>query len=172
MAGKKYKFEAASVWLDGTTLAGKVNEIELPEISWEASEHETISSIGVQEFASKLESLECTITWAGYSPELAAAAANPYNAVNLQVRANIGEYVAAGKTGDKLLRIDLTGRFLQNQLGSFSPGEMERETMMKVDYVAERWDGNEVMAIGISPPILRVNGDDLLADMRRNLGLN
>lgn len=172
MATKIYKFEAAVVWLDGTTLAGSVNEIELPEISWAANEHETIASIGVQSFADKLEDLECTITWAGYSPELAAAAANPFKAVNLQVRANIGEYSANGKDGNKLLRVDLTGRFLQNQLGSFSPGEMERESMLKIDYVAERWDGKEVLAVGVNPPILRVEGQDLLQDMRRNLGLN
>lgn len=166
-----YKFEAAAVWLEGTTLAGHVNEIELPELSWDTVDHETIALIGTPQFASKLEALECTITWAGYSPELAEAVANPFKSVNLQVRANIGEYLANGKAGDKLLRIDLTGRCLNNQMGTFSPGEMERESVMMVDFVREVWNGQEILAVGINPPIYRVKGNDLLAQMRRNLGM-
>lgn len=166
-----YKFEAAVVWLDGTNLAGHVNEIELPEISWDATDHETIALIGTPQYASKIEPMECSITWAGYSPELSAAAANPFKSVNLQLRANIGEYGASGKTADKLLKIDLTGRFLNNQLGSFSPGEMERETVMMVDFVRETWDGKEKLSVGINPPIYRIEGRDVLQRMRSNLGL-
>lgn len=169
--GTNYKFEAATVWIDGTTLAGQINEIELPELTWESSEHETIALLGTPEFASKLEPMEATLTWAGYSPDLAAAAANPYRTVNLQVRANFGEYRAGDKASDELVRIDLTGRFLSNPLGTYGSSEFERESMMKVDFVSERRGGEEVLAVGVNPPIYRVRGEDLLAGMRRNLGL-
>ncbi|MDX2215521.1 MAG: phage major tail tube protein [Oculatellaceae cyanobacterium bins.114] len=165
-----YKFDGAVLWLNGTSLAGSINEIELPEISWDAIEHETIALIGTPEFANKLEALECTITWASYSPEMAEAAANAFKAVNLQLRASMGEYTVNGKTADRSLKIDLTGRCLSNSMGTFSPGEMERESMFKIDFISERWNNQEVLAIGINPPIYRVKGQDLLAGMRRNLG--
>lgn len=173
MAGSRiFRFEQAVAWLEGRDLAGDIKEIELPELSWDASEHETISLPGTPEFASKLEALECTITWASYSPDLAAASSNPYKAVNLQIRANIGEYNASGKAGDKLWKIDLSGRFMSGNLGTISPGEMERESMLKVDRIREVYDGTELMELSINPPIYRVNGVDLFADVRKNLGLN
>ncbi|WP_179228609.1 phage major tail tube protein [Leptolyngbya ohadii] len=165
-----YKFDGAVVWLNGTSLAGEINEIELPEISWDVIEHETIALIGTPEFANKLEAMESTITWASYSPDLAEAAANAFRSVNLQIRASAGQYTANGKTGDISLKIDLTGRFKNNQMGTFSPGEMERESVMTVDFVSEKWNNTEILAIGINPPIYRVRGRDLLEGMRRNLG--
>lgn len=171
MATIIFRYEAATVWLDGATMAGTVNEIELPELSWDETDHETIALIGTPQFASKLEPMECTITWVGYSPELAAAAANPYRNVNLQVRGNFGEYYASGKNADKLLKLDLSGRFMSNGIGTFSPGEFERESMMSVDFVKETWSGQEVLTVGINPPIYRVRGNDLLANYRANLGL-
>lgn len=165
-----YKFDAAAVWLNGTSLVASVNEIELPELSWDPVDHETIAMIGTPQFANKLEALECTITWAAYSEELAEAAANPFRSINLQVRASVGEYRANDKISDKSLKIDLTGRFMNNQMGTFSPGEMERESVMTVDFISEKWDNVEILAIGINPPIYRVRGRDLLEGMRRNLG--
>lgn len=172
MATIIFRYEAATVWIDGTTLAGSVNEIELPELTWDETDHETIALIGTPQFANKLEPMECTITWAGYSPELAAAAANPYTNVNLQLRANYGEYMAVGKNADKLLKIDISGRFLSNSMGTFSPGEFERESMMAVDFIKEVWAGQELLAVGINPPVLRIKGNDRLQNLRANLGLN
>lgn len=166
-----FRYEAASVWIDGVTLAGTVNEIEMPELSWDNTDHETIALIGTPQFANKLEPMECTITWAGYSPELAAAAGNPFDSVNLQIRANFAEYLSQGKNSDKLWKLDLTGRFMSNSIGTFSPGEMERESMLSVDFVKETWAGKEILKVGINPPTYAVNGKDLLQNFRSNLGL-
>ena len=165
------KFEAATLWLDGTSLVGTVKEIELPEIEWDSVDHETIALFGTPQYAGKLQGMETTITWTGYSPELAAAAANPYQGIKLQLRGNFGEYKADGKSADKALKIDLGGRVLMNGVGTYSPGEFERETKLAVDYIKETWDGTALYEISINPPIYRVNGKDILAGMRKNLGL-
>lgn len=168
---KILNFEAATVWLNGSSLAGSVNEIELPEISWDLVDHETLALFGTPQFPNKLEGLECTITWAGYTTELAKAAANPFESVKLQVRANIGEYKSTNKAGDKALIIDLEGRFTNNMMGTFSPGEMERESTLVIDSVRERYDGVELFKLRINPPTLVVNGVDLYAQRNSNLGL-
>ncbi|HEY9648905.1 MAG TPA: phage major tail tube protein [Chroococcidiopsis sp.] len=170
------KFERAAAWLDDgsgrfSSLAGDVNEIELPELSWDVVEHETIALIGTPEFPGRLEAMEMTIKWAGWSDELAAAAADPFNATKLQIRANIAEYRGSSKAGDRSLIYRISGRFKTNTLGTFSPGEMERESMMSVDSITEIYEGETLLEVSISPPVYRVRGRDLLADSRRNLGL-
>jgi P2 family phage contractile tail tube protein len=167
---KIHKFEEAVVWLDGISLAGQVSELELPDIEWDLIDHETISGIGMPQFPTKLKELECTINWASYSPELAAAAADPWRSVNLQIRSNYGENTASGKTGDRLLKIDLTGRFVKNGAGKLKAGEMERESMLILSFYKEVFDGTEVLAVDINLPSYRVNGADKLAQRRANLG--
>ena len=169
--GKIYKFDQAAVWLDGQSLVGQIAEIEMPAIEWGTVEHETLALIGTLEFPNKLEPMECTITWASYSEELANASLDPFRTINLQIRANYGEQGQSGRVNDLLQKIEITGRFVSGGLGSFSPGEMEREAMMKVDFVREVWDGKEKIAASINPPIYRVNGVDRLARLRANLGL-
>ncbi|MEO1399670.1 MAG: phage major tail tube protein [Cyanobacteria bacterium J06635_1] len=167
-----YKFEKAAVWLDGNSLLGHVEEIELPELNWESEDHESIGFIGTLQHPTKVEPLECTITWADYSPELAAAAANPFQGVKLQIRAAYGVYQGANKVRDTLGRILLEGRFMSNQLGTFSPGEFERESMLKVDYVKESFDGTDMLEFGVNPPILRYGGGtNILAGIRDILGV-
>ncbi|HEY9645688.1 MAG TPA: phage major tail tube protein [Chroococcidiopsis sp.] len=164
------KFEEAVVWLNGNSLAGQIAELELPDIEWDLVDHETISGIGMPQYPTKLKELECTLNWASYSPELAAAAANPFKAAQLQIRSNYGENTAAGKVGDRLLRIDLTGRFVKNGAGKLKAGEMERESMMVVTYYREVYEGIEQLAVDVTLPSYRVLGQDMLAQRRINLG--
>lgn len=167
-----YKFEKAVVWLDGTSLAGHVSEIELPEINWESVDHESLGFLGTPQHATKVEAMECTITWADYSPELAAAAADPYTRRQLQIRAVFGKYEAGSKVADVLGRFTIAGRFMSNSLGSFSATEYERESMMAVDYVKEEHDGVSMFEFSVEPPILRANGgENVFAAIRDLLGV-
>jgi P2 family phage contractile tail tube protein len=172
-----YKFESAATWLNGTSLLGHIEELELPEIEWEMDEHEAIGLRGVAEFPKRVNPLEATITWADYFPELAAAAADPWTAVELQIRANFGAYDGSSKTGDVLQVITLGGRFKTNTTGTYSSDEYERESMMAVDYFKEAWDGLTLLEYGVNPPIYRTGangsslGTDLFAQLRSNLGI-
>lgn len=168
-----YKFEAAAVWLDGVSLVGHIQEIEFPSVEWETVEHEALGLRGRSEYPSRVNALESTITWADYTRDLAAAAANPWQAVNLQVRSNFGEYKGGSKDRDILQVVTLVGRFKSNPLGSLSQGEFERESMMAVDYVKETWDGQLMFEFGVNPPIYRsgIDQTDLFAVIRAALGL-
>lgn len=171
--GKIYNFDTLAAWLNGTSLAGHINEIELPELEFDMREHESLALRGTSEFATRMNALECTITWADYTPEMARAAANPFTAIDLQLRANFAEYSAGSKTGDVLQVISLRGRVKNNQLGTYSPGEMERETVLAVDYVKEVWNGQTMLEFSVDPPIYRAGpgSTDLFALLRANLGL-
>lgn len=172
-----YNFENAVCWLNGTSLLGQVNELELPELEFEMTEHETIGLRGVQEFAKRMGPLEATIAFAGYSPELARAAADPNTAVQLQIRANFAQYDAGSKVDDVLQTILLSGRFKTNSLGTYGSDEYEREAILAVDYVKETWNGTDILEFGVNPPIYRTGasgsnlGTDVFAQLRANLGI-
>lgn len=167
-----YKFEKAAVWLDGTSLLGHVNEFELPELTWESADHETLGLLGTAQFPTKVEAMEASLTWADYSPDLAAAAANPFQGVNLQIRGAFGVYNGPNKVRSALGRVTMQGRFMGNSLGSFSPGEFERESTLIIDYVKEEFDGTEMLEFSVNPPILRYNGgQNLFAEIRDILGV-
>lgn len=172
-----YKFESAATWLNGTSLLGHIEELELPEIEWEMVEHETIGLRGVAEYPKRVNALEATITWADYSPELAAAVADPWTSVQLQIRSNFGQYEGGSKVADILQSITLAGRFKTNTMGTFAGDDFERESMMAVDYIKEEWNGATILEFGVNPPIYRTGavganlGTDLFAVLRSNLGI-
>lgn len=171
MARETLMFEAAAVWLDGTSLVGSVKEIELPELTWDTVDYEAIALRGTSQFARAMEPMECTIQFADYNRELAAAAANPYKAVTLQVRGAYGAYRAGSKvrTADSI--ITLRGRFMSSQLGTLTQGEMERECMMAVDYVKEVSEGQLISEFSVNPPIWNAGGVDVFSTLRSILGI-
>ena len=66
----------------------------------------------------------------------------------------------------------MQGRFMGNSLGSFSPGEFERESTLMIDYVKEEFDGTTYLEFSVNPPILRYGGgQNLFAAIRNILGV-
>lgn len=166
-----YTLENATVWLNGTSLAGHVSEIELPELSFNTIDREGLGDIGVIQVPTRLSEMECTLTWTDWVPDLALAAADPWSVAKIQVRASVGEHTPQGKIADQLLKVDLTGRFLQNQLGTISPNEaLDVESMMSCIYLKQTWKNGNVIEIDIQTPTYRVNGVDRLEAVRANMG--
>lgn len=167
------KFEQAVVYLDGQSLIGQVEEIELPEPTWSTVDHEAVGLRGTQQFAGTMEALETTITTAGYSKELAELASDPYTAVNLQIRQLYGVYRAGTRIADETVVLFLRGRFLMRAFGSISQGEADgREYMMVVDSYKETVSGTVISEFSIDPPIFRkAGGIDVFETVRAALGI-
>lgn len=166
-----FTFERAVLWLNGTSLLGQINEIELPELEWATIEHETIGLIGVPEFPRRLEPMEITITPMQYSPELARLSANPFQSYDFQLRANLGEYSADTKIGDRSLKIQWRGKFPMRAGGTFGSEEMETEYTVKASYYKETFDGEDFIEIDVQVPLYIANGVDIMAAARVNVGL-
>lgn len=173
MSNRIVKFENAAVWLDGISLVGHVSELELPSLEWETVEHETLAFRGMSEYPQRMSALEATLTWADYSSDLANAASDPWSATRLQIRAAYGDYDGGSRVRNTFQIIDLSGRFKTNMLGTLTQGEMERESVMAVDYVKEVYNGQLVIEFGVNPPIYRhsASNTDLFAVVRSTLGL-
>lgn len=167
------KFRQAAVWLDGISLVGYVNQVELPTIEWGQTDHEAIGFFGVEQYPQRIEAMEATFTWMSYTTELAVAAADAFRGTRLQIIGSYGAYDSNGLIADDTLTIDIAGRWKSNPLGSLEQGIHERETMMSVNYVKETYNGQLILEVGINPPIYRVgaNREDLLEVVRSSLGL-
>ena len=53
-----YTLENATVWLNGTSLAGHVSEIALPELSFNTIDREGLGDIGVIQVPTRLSEME------------------------------------------------------------------------------------------------------------------
>lgn len=172
MAKRTQVLEDAVLYLDGNCLAGMVSEIELPELEWNKVEQEGLGLLGSPEYPTRLDAMMSTITLTEFYEELAIAAADPFNKVNLQVRGNIAVYEAQDKTDDRLLKVDLSGRFMKNSLGKMKAGEMgEYKIELTCTYCKQSFNGQEILEVDVTVPIYRVNGSDKLRARRKNLGL-
>jgi P2 family phage contractile tail tube protein len=166
-----FSFENAVLYLDGTNVLGQINEIELPEVEWATIEHETIGLIGTPEFPRRLEPMEVTITPMQYSPLVAQLSADPFTARDFQLRANIAEYLADTKIGDRLLLVEFRGKFSMRAGGTFGSEEMETEYTVKATYYHEVFDGQDLVEIDVNVPSYTAGGTDILAQLRANVGL-
>lgn len=166
-----FNFESAVLWRDGRDYLGQINEVEMPELSWTMTDHETIGLIGTPQYPTKLEAMEITLTPMGYCPGLVEAASDPFTAYNFQLRSNFGEYASSTKVGDRLLKLDFVGKFSMMQPGTFSPSEYESEFTVSCTYLKLSFNGQEIVEIDVNVPTYRSRGRDIISRMRRNLGV-
>jgi len=172
MAGDIIKFQRASVWIDGQSLAGEIGAIEMPSMTWDTDDHKPLSGLGTQQYPTRMGPLEAKLSWESYSLSLAALSADPYTTVNLQLRVAYGVYRGSNLVSTSAGITVLSGRFTSSPLGNFNgdDGTEERESMMAVDYVKETFQGVTLREFSANPAIWVVNGVDKLRASRLIVG--
>jgi hypothetical protein len=165
------KIMNANLYTGAKDHLGRVAEAKLPEVAVKVIDHVGLGMIGTIQLPAGLEAMTMTLKWAGHYPEAAILGANPFKTQALQFRANHETYGADGRIAQKPLVIDVRGRWTKSQLGTLKPQEAaEYEDELTVDYVKVKLDGQELVEIDVLNNIWKVNGEDLLAEFRTNLG--
>lgn len=171
MSIKVTKITNGNVYIDGGNLIGRAKEIELPKISQKMSDHEGLGMVGMAEFVAGVDKLEAKIMWNSYYPDAMAAAGNPSKSVQLQIRANGAVYEGGGLSANIPIVVHMTGVFKSLGLGTFKQHEnVESETEISVYYVRVEIDGVNVIEYDVTANIYKVNGEDILAEYRTNIG--
>lgn len=166
------KITNANVYIDGNSYLGKADEISLPQIQHVTAEHKALGMVGVTEFFSGIEKMEATIKWSSLYPDALVKASNPTQSVRLQVRASLETYEASGRTGQQPVMVSITGMFKNVPVGNFKAHEnAEFESQLSVSYVKVEVAGQELVEIDVLTNIYKVNGTDILATYRQNLGI-
>jgi len=162
----------ANLYLDGGSKLGRAEEITAPTVKFKMSEHKAIGLFGAMEFPSGVEKLEMKVKWNSFYADVLKKVANPFQMLQIQVRASMETYESGGKTGEVPVVIFITASAKDLPLGGFKQHDnVETETNFSVYYFKMEIDGEEIAECDVLANIYKVNGVDLFAKYRANLGI-
>ncbi|HRL33786.1 phage major tail tube protein [Uruburuella suis] len=161
----------ANVYLDGNNLLGKAGEFKLPEFEIGQDEYKALGMVGTIKLPNGVEALEGEITWNSLYPEVAAKANHPFKAAQLMVRSNLQTFDARGLVKEVAVVTTVTATFSKNGLGGLKPKEKsEQASTYQATEIRQMVDGRETLYYNAFKNIYRVDGVDVLAQMRKNIG--
>ena len=161
----------ANVYIDGNNLLGKAAEITAPEIEFTMDAVTGLGLFGTIKLPSGMEALEAEMTWNSFYPEVAARSRNPFKSAQLMIRSNLQTFDAAGLEKEVPMVTTMTGTFGKDSLGGFKPKEKaEFSSTFQVNEVRQVADGRELFYYNAFTNTLRVDGQDVLSQMRKNIG--
>lgn len=163
-----------AIFLAGTgSLLGRAEMVKLPEVTWKQVDHKTLGFVGTPQYPAGIEPMEMTIKWNSYYEDVLGRVANPFQTFDFQIRASLDEYdPAVGRIAQKPLVCYVKAAQKVLPLGEFQSHEkVGLETQYTVTYVKLEIDGQIITEIDVSANIYKVNGVDVLAQWRANLGI-
>lgn len=161
----------ANIYLDGKSLLGRAEEVNLPDVKYKMSEHKALGMVGSIEVWSGIEKMEASIKWNSIYADVLKKTSNPFSALKIQVRADVEGYNSQGRVSEVPSVTYLTGQFKNAPMGNFKQHDnVELTSMLSVTYVKQVINGEDVIEIDVLANIFKVNGVDVLAQYRNNIG--
>lgn len=163
----------ANVYVGTTTnLIGRASEIGLPEIAAVTEDHQALAMIGKLKLPTGLEAMEGTIKWNSFHPDRFKYVANPYASRQIQARANVETFGPSGRMSSAPLVVLMTATFSKGGLGSLTPqAQSDYEDTFSVTYLKVSLAAKALVEIDVHANVWVVDGVDLLAAFRTNLGV-
>jgi P2 family phage contractile tail tube protein len=162
----------ANVYLNNNSKHGEASEVTCPDIAAVMSDYSALGMVGSAEFFNGFDKMEATIKWTYPDNEVKMATANFMKPVDLMIRSTKSEYDGGGIQSETPIVIYLKGYSKQHQGGGYKKGEdTTPESTFSILYYKEEVDGEEIVELDVLNNIYKVNGEDLLAERRQNLGI-
>lgn len=163
----------ANVYIDGSDWLGKA-EIELPSITFKMAEVKQFGVLGSTEvpLVGQIEKMEGRIKFKAINPDAMSVFYNPRKASLLDIRAAQQKYnTPYGTTTLESIKV-LLRVFPKNiKMMNFKQGADEDS---EIEYVANYYKleiaGKEILEIDQYNYVYRINGADLIADLKSALG--
>lgn len=162
----------ANIYVEGNSILGQAKEIDVPEVKFMMSEHGALGLVGKMEFFSGIDKLESKIRWNSFYYDTFLKFANPFKSLQLQVRSSLEQYSAGvGRSSEKPVVIHMTVQNKNFPGANFKQHDnVELESTLGVTYYKMVIDGKDVIEIDVTANIYKVNGEDVLAAYRSNIG--
>ncbi|WP_179734783.1 phage major tail tube protein [Bradyrhizobium sp. Pa8] len=156
-------------FVNGVGYAGRISEVELPELSVKTEEYRGGGMDGNVELDMGLETLSAKFTFGEYANQILGLWGNmDGNAARIQLR---GALQRDGETAVPMT-VDLHGGFKKNTLGTWKAGDLtQNEAEMSIRYLKIQIQDTVVVEIDIDNMIRVVNGVDQLASIRTAMGM-
>jgi P2 family phage contractile tail tube protein len=172
MGLKINKVYDCNVYIGDESLHGQASEVTCPDIAAVMNEYKALGMVGSVELFNGFDKMEATIKWTYPENAIKKACADFLNPVELMVRSSKAVFQGSAQTGEIPVVIYLTGLPKKHQGGSFKPKEdTELESVFAITYYTEEVDGEEIVELDVLNNIYKVDGVDLLAERRQNLGI-
>jgi len=162
----------ANVYLEGNSLFGRAEEVDLGELKFKMGDFTALGMFGTEKFADGMEPVEGKIVWTSQYGDSAVVAANPFRSVALQCLSSVQVMSSQGQAQEVPLAWLLTVKFTGYKLGIHKAHEAAKyESTFTASSVRQMMDGREVLMFDVINNIYRVDGVDLLAQTRANMGM-
>lgn len=161
----------ANVYVEGASQLGKVEEINLPDITFMLSEHKAIGMIGKFELFSGIDKMEATLKWNAFYADVMKQFANPRKSLKLQIRSSLETHDSSGLIAEVPCVAYITGQPKNFPAGNFKQHDnVEATSKMTLTAYKLEINGQPVMEFDAMANILIVDGVDIMATYRSNIG--
>ena len=161
----------ANIYMDGTGLLGRAEEIEVAQPRHRMVDHKALGMAGTAEFWAGVDKLEAKIKWASLYSEALSAAASPFTSHSFQVRGSLEQYTSQGRSAELPVIYLMTAVFKDAGGFKFRQHENVDSVSTLAVYHSELYvAGSQIHLYDVLANIYVVNGIDQLAVFRANLG--
>ena len=162
----------ANIYINGNSFLGRAEEVTTPMIKYKQSEHKALGMIGTFELFSGIDKIEAKIKWNSLYEEVLKEISNPTQVIKMQVRGSIETYDATGRAEEVPVICYMDCFAKDFPMGNFKQHDnVEIETNFNVVYAKLEINGVEKYEVDILSNILVIEGKDVLATYRANLGI-
>lgn len=161
----------ANVYVDGSSQLGKVEEINLPDITNMMAEHKALGMVGKVELFSGIDKMEATLKWNAFYADVLTKFADPRKALKLQVRSSLETHDSSGLVAEVACVAYLTGQPKNFPAGNFKQHDnVEATSKMTITAYKLEIDGVPVVEFDAMANIYMVDGVDIFTTYRANIG--
>jgi len=172
MAVEVRKLTNANVYFDGASYLGKVEEVNLPEVGFKQAEHKALGMMGSLDIPSGMDKMELSLKWSTVDPVAMRKVSNAFRSWDFQVRSSLERYEAQGRTAQDSYVAYFRGMPKNIAGQNFKQHDnVEAESKFSISYYKLEINGQIIYEIDVLNNIYKVDGVDLLATYRANLGI-
>ncbi len=165
-----HKITQAVLYLDGKSMLGKAETIDMPELKFMFEEFKALGMIGEIELPTNaIDKLEGKIKMNSLYGDIARQL-TPFKYKQIQARSSVSVHTSAGRTSELPLVTFMTIAVKNMPLGKYGDKKnVDFEYDFSCIYVKQVLDGVDIVEYDAMANIFKIGGEDMLADYRSNV---
>lgn len=165
------KVTNASIYIDGIGYIGQASSVDVPTLNQAMTEHSGLGMIGKFDLPTGVEKLEGSITWNAVYAAAMRVTADPNTTHQLQIRYSIESHTTQGRVAQVPGIVIMNARFKSLPGGTFNQHEnVELESAFEATSFKLQLDGETIIDYDVFSNTYKVNGVDVAAEFRANIG--